>query len=129
MSRANRCWNVALSIVLWVAVPLQLASSERASDQAEKMFEARLGELKNSDRGRKSKLQATCLARSFEDCHFFLLRHGVYPIGVQPEPPLKTNNVFAVSGNMVVMITDEKELEQFFKDNLASIEGEAAVTE
>ena len=132
MMPVSRRFYVTGSLVLWIAVMSQIRAGEadKHREETREILQAHLARLKGAQNGQLLDIKAASLGKSFEHSQFFVLRFRLYPVAIVPQPPLKTNNVFVVSGGKVTHITDEKTLKKFVKMNLpAAVTDKAAVAD
>jgi hypothetical protein len=109
---------VAIAVLL--DVPGEAGEAAQSREQAKAAVKAHLSGMKTAEYGELLDLEAEPLQTLFKDCRFFVLRFGVYPVAVEAEPPLKTNNLFVVCEGRITHVTDEQQLKQFFMRRLAS---------
>src|SRR5262249_26094934 len=86
----------------------------------EKVAKDHLAMLKG-DSARLTRVVDGPLEKALPGHAFFLVMFRQYPVAVLPPPGLKSSNVFAVSREGKVMVlTDIKEQEKFFRTTLAA---------
>jgi hypothetical protein len=98
--------------------PVAGAASTEAQ-RAQEIVEAHLARFQNAAKGKLLDVNEESLTKSFPGCAFFVLRFPQFPVEVAVEPPLKPNNVFVVCDGKVTHLTDERELEEFFRHQLS----------
>lgn len=132
---SRRCIKAGL-LVVSMAVMSQSAAGqapskvEKSRKAARQKLEAHLATLNGANNGELLDIKRAVLEKSFKDSYFFVLRFRLYPVAIVTQPPLKSNNVFVVSGDKLTHITDAMMLENFFKTNLpARVNGKAEVAD
>jgi hypothetical protein len=72
-------------------------------------------------------IEDEALAKAFPGSHFFSLGFPQFPVARRAPEPFKSQNLFIVpKDGKMVHLTDTKELEKFFKDNLKAVKDDDA---
>jgi len=110
-----------------------VAKADDVKDAEAKLKEY-LKDIKGSEAGRVTALTADGVKETFPDHVLFSHVIPLYPVARETPPPLKHANVLAVpkkKDGKVILITDAKGLEKFFKENARPVkepdEADAAV--
>ncbi len=120
-----------LSGLLTVALGFQVTGDPAAPrrEESRRTLQTHLAKYDFAAPGELLDLKFKPLGRSYPSCDFFVLRFRRYPVEDVPPKPLKTSNVFAVCGKSVTLISDEQQLEKFFKANPPKINGEPSLAD
>ncbi|HTK83644.1 MAG TPA: hypothetical protein VL625_01035 [Patescibacteria group bacterium] len=105
-----------------VLVPRSSIEPPHAMDDESVVLDQWLKTIPGAESGQMQKISDPAVASAFPDIHFYALRFRMYPVARAAPEPLKASNVVALSsvGNgTVTNITEESQLERFFKSSLA----------
>lgn len=92
--------------------------------KAEAAVRGELAKVKGGN-AKVQRLSSDALARTFPGQLFFSVLYPRYPVARVPPPPLKSSNIFVVriaQKEKPLLVTDSKELEEWFKQALAPVE-------
>jgi len=120
--------KTSLAFLLMLCFSPAVWAGDKQDVAAHKTVRQHLKNFPGADSGRLTVVGADCLNNSFEKYHFFSLRFRLYPVAVSPPAPLTSRNLFIVANGKVIQLTEAKELEQFFKENLHDVNTDKAMS-
>jgi hypothetical protein len=88
-----------------------------------KTLDEQLAKYKGARLATISPVESAELTTLFPKTVFFSLWFRRYPVAIAPSEPLKTNNIFAVTGKEVVHLKSAEELGAYFQNHLNLVKG------
>lgn len=93
--------------------------ADEGAAKAKEAVEKHLAGIKASDAATVRSVDEKYLRTMFPKHSFVAVHYPLWPVARVPADPLKSQNIFAVSGDgKVTHLADEKKLEEFFKTTL-----------